>query len=190
MAKRVDNRVYDWGLIADERINPKIDLNKIKSKDDYKSAVKDLIGNNPQGQTLLRFLDEMFEESKASEIVKKNSLENEELKARALVFELRRKRASRVADESKTSRVTRPVNRENYRKWRRTYRRTDLQGIDTKRPTRKIGVRTLNRISITQADRRLSSGTRPWINLRNRRKEYRDSSGRFTQSPFRRKFKK
>jgi hypothetical protein len=175
------------------RINKAIDLNKLNSKEEYFKEVDRVLDswtkpNDKRPQSLKPFKEEIYEVSEASTVIsRKERLEDEELKAKAIRFERSRERLSRIRDESHTARDTRPITLRNYKVWRRGgYSRMDLMNIDTKRSTRPMGVRATRRVSITGADRRLVNA-RVYIDVRRNLKQYRDLQGKYTRIPFKRK---
>jgi len=65
-----------YGVLADDRINDKIDFSKINSKQDYIRAVTEYLSKTisgyhgtRQGKRLIPYIEKMFENSKAKDIV-------------------------------------------------------------------------------------------------------------------------
>ena len=175
------------------RINKAIDLNKLNSKQEYFKEVDRVLDswtkpNDKRPQSLKPFKEEIYEVSEASTVIsRKERLEDEELKAKAIRFERSRERLSRQRDEAHTARDTRPINARSYKVWRRGgYKRMDLQGIDTRLKPRQMGVRATRRVSITGADKRLVN-TRVYVDVKRNLKQYRDLQGKYTRIPFKKK---
>lgn len=175
-----------------KRINKAIDLHKLNSKEEYLREVDRVLDswtkpNDKRPQSLKPFKEEIYENSEAKDVIsKKERLDDEELKVKAIRFEKSRERLSRIRDESHTAKDTRPITPRSYKVWRQGgYRRMDLEGIDTKRQ-RPMGVRATRRVSITGADKRLVN-TRVYVDVKRNLKQYRDLQGKYTRIPFKRK---
>jgi hypothetical protein len=182
----------DFGEIADERINKKLDFSKIKTKQDYIDAVKELLKGTPtastdnmarnkwMGQNLLPYVEELYDESDASERIAKSRQEELDALRKAQLLEAKRGKRSREVDERKTHKRTREASKRSVARWRHAMGRSDIRGVDTKR-------RSLfsQKNIITRRDVRLKN-IRVDIDKIGR-KHYRDSKGRYTTNPFNKK---
>ena len=181
----------DFAEIGDERINKMLDFSKIKTKEQYFDAVRELLqntksktANNPDiGQNLIHHIEELYDESDASERIAKSRQEELDALRKAQMLEAQRSKRSREMDERKTHRNTREASKRNVRVWargRNRYKKMDIKGVDTKR-------RSLfsQKNVITRRDVRLKN-IRVDIDKIGR-KHYRDSKGRYTSNPFNKK---
>jgi len=184
----------NWGLVADNRINKKLDFSEIKSKEDYEKAVKEFLKNTPdrygnyRGRNILKaqkrtaddIIEEMYEESKAKEIIEKKQEEELEALRKAQKLHMRRAKRKRLADERKTAKDTRKATKRTVRIWRRRkYRGIDIRGVDTAKR-----IRLSRKNLITRGDLRLKNII---VGIDKRGiKHYRDpKTGRFVRNPFR-----
>ena len=123
-----------YGVLADDRINDKLDFSKIHSKADYERAVRDYLqttmskyhGTN-QGKRLIPYIDVMYEESSAKEQVDKQT----DLLAVAQRFQKRRGRRGRI-DARITAKDTRRIAGKTLKRWKKKPASFDIRGIDTK----------------------------------------------------------
>jgi hypothetical protein len=185
----------NWGEICENRINRELDFNNIHNRGDFKEAVERLLRNTPdmygnyRGLNIIHarkkpfddIIDEMWEDSTAKERVDKKRQEELDALRKAQLLEAKRGKRSREADERKTHRNTREASKRSVARWRRgKYRRMDIKGVDTKR-------RSLfsQKNVITRRDVRLKN-IRVDIDKIGR-KHYRDSKGRYTTNPFKKK---
>lgn len=177
----------DFGEIADLRINKMLDFTKITTKEQYFDAVRDLLRNTPSktadnpniGQNLLGHIDELYDESDASERIAKNRQQELDAFRKAQLLEARRTKRSREADERRTHRKTREANKRTVAMWRRgKYRTMDIKSVDTKR---RMRLNTSN--LITRRDLRLKNIRCEIDGLS--RKHYRSiQTGRYIPNPF------
>lgn len=183
----------DFSIIADERINKMLDFDKIHSKQDYIDAVKELLRNKPSassndmarnrwvGENLLPYVDELYEESDASERITTNRQKELEALRKAQQLELRRAKRSREMDERRTHRRTREASKRSVAQWRKAMGRSDIKGVDTKR---RMRLSTAN--LVTRRDLRLKN-IRCEIDKLSR-KHYRSiRTGRYISDPFKKK---
>lgn len=145
-------KVTDFGEIADERINNLLDFSKINSQEDYEREVRKLLKDNPQDRdsksgvnrsiNLLPFVDELYRQSKAPELIANNKAskvkEQEDAFRDALRFERKRKLRERLRDESRTAKNTRPATKSSVRVWKRHPTMGDIRGIDSKLKRRSM----------------------------------------------------
>lgn len=123
------------------RINGYLDFENIKSESDYKKAVTELVNANDnynRASNILNVLDDLYEKGGAKEKIESQIADNESAYAKAVRFERRRKLRARLADESKTAKIVRPINMKNLRRWKQHPSRTDLRGIDTRIRSRRV----------------------------------------------------
>lgn len=134
-----------------KRINKELPMDKIRNKEEYKQELNALLDRwttpkDSRPQNLKKLADILYEET-AKETIEENI---EKYKRLAQNFESRRPKISRIRDESKTAKDTRPINKKNYLRWRKAVSRRDLSGIDTKGARllrgRLTGLRPKNRI--------------------------------------------
>lgn len=164
----------NYGILADDRINELLDFSQINSREDYFKELQRRM-NEPKNERLKNLWsvrDKLYEDSKARTIVEQKQLESFQEAQR---FEKKRPLKSRIPDEKRTSRRTRPATRINIRRWKRNPQRSDIRGIDT-----KLAITTRKRQNIiTKKDISLrNKGIRVNINIRGI-KQYRDNKGRF-----------
>ena len=178
----------DWGEIADERFNEKLDFKKISSKKDYMEELTKYLRKSPQGRAIIEgkgkiphnARDQMYEDSKAKEEVEER--QEEELE-KAQTFQKKRGRKGRI-DAKRTAKDTRGISRRTIRSWRKKPSAFDIRGIDT-----KTLVKTPRKHLITKQDIALrEKGIRVGLDVRGQ-KHYRYSaghgrkSGRFMKKP-------
>ena len=97
----------DFAEIGDERINKMLDFSKIKTKEQYFDAVRELLqntksktANNPDiGQNLIHHIEELYDESDASERIAKSRQEELDALRKAQMLEAQRSKRSREMDE-------------------------------------------------------------------------------------------
>jgi len=165
------------GIIADQRINNRIDFSNIDNKQDYFKEVKNLLENQPdregrlRGKNLLPYIDEMYELSNAKEKVESQNSYNEAVK-----FQKKRGRKGLI-DQRKTARDTRKPTRKSVRRWKKKPSRSDILGVDTKTTVKKLPL-------ITGREKILKrKGIYVSVNSRGI-KQYRDlKTGRFIKKP-------
>lgn len=136
----------DFGALADERVNKKLDgFKEIVSKEEYYKKLEDYFVSNKGWHNMLdaktrpwvSIRKEMYEDSEAVGVVENNQRKgvspNERAVGLAHRFEDRRLKRSRLRDERVTAKNTKRVTMSNYRNWRRAPSRSDLRGVDTRR---------------------------------------------------------
>jgi hypothetical protein len=177
----------DFAEIGDQRINKMLDFSKIRTKEEYFDAVRDLLRNTPSqtadnpniGRNLLSHIEELYEESNAKEKIAEQKQEELDALRKAQLLEAQRSKKSREADERKTHRRTREANKRTVAQWRRgKFRRMDIRSVDTKRRS-LFSQKNL----ITRRDIRLKN-----INVvlcKNQIKRYKDiNTGKWVKNPF------
>lgn len=176
----------DFAEIGDQRINKMLDFSKIRTKDEYFDAVRDLLRNTPSqtadnpniGRNLLSHIEELYEESNAKEKIAEQKQEELDALRKAQLLEAQRNKKSREADERKTHKITREVNRRNVARWRNRMGKSDLRGIDTKRRS-LFSQKNL----ITRRDIRLKNIK--VVLCKNQIKRYKDiNTGKWVKNPF------
>lgn len=126
-----------------KRINKSLPLDKIRNKQEYKEELNTLLDRwttpkDSRPQNLKKLADVLYEETAKDQI----EANNEKYVQLAKNFEARRPKRSRLADERRTAKDTRPITKRTYRTWRRGgFKRFDLNKIDTKK-----GIRTVRSI--------------------------------------------
>jgi len=179
-------------FIIGERLNKKLDFDKIHSEDDYKKALKDLLTNvrgagdqYNRGLNLIPFIDELFEESDAKKKIEEKQEEAQEdyqkSLRRAQRFHARRRKKSREADERVTAKRTRIASKRWVSRWiRHRGKRADVRGVDTKRRSRVSRKNLLTRRDVRLKNIRVSIDKLS-------RKHYHDKQGKYVSNPFKKK---
>lgn len=124
------------------RINKRLDLKNINSRAEYARAVRKVFEDSQFSESLLKFVDNFYEETEAREVIESNqssakeAQQKDELKEKAIRFERTRGRGG-VQDERFNNQDRRLLTPLNYRVWRHDPGRLDIKGVDTKRPSGK-----------------------------------------------------
>ena len=177
MAKRKTNKGTDFGEIA-ERIEAKLDFDKIKSKEEYKQKIKQLVLGDTRGENLLKkpsTLENVFEEGEFKKVLEKREEETLTALQQAQKIERGRPLRSRIRDESRTSRRSLPATRRNIKRWKKNFGKMDINKVDTKLPRARRGNDSQ---MLTKEDLKLPKGYKTTVNSLGVR-QYRSGNGQF-----------
>ena len=112
------------------------DSSKIKSREDLKQALKDYDEQQPRRPDGKKHFSETFLDIMTStREAQKFWNEKDKLTAQAVRTEFNRPSASRKADESRTAKNVKEINKDVYKQWKRNPAAFDIRGVDTKTHT-------------------------------------------------------
>lgn len=176
----------EWELLAD-RTNKYINLNNVKSEEDYLEKLEQVFLNKPRPDGKI---PSWFPKDNLSDIARNNkdlkkhleeSIEDLTQLQIAQRYHARRRKNVRIADERKTAKNTSRATRGAVSRWKRMKGRgSDIRGVDTRLARRRLGDNVINSRDLSLKNYLVTLDV-------NGIKRYRDLSGKYARDPFRKR---